>query len=138
MTGQRQPRSVRLLVHDGRGHPQFVVLPGPPADDAYLAGILGIPVEEVQGSLYVPGRYGRARRRVETVAVVRRRLWALRLLLAAWMTAIGVTLWLVVDWAGWTLALFTHPLMLVLLLLLVHAARAERRWLARIRAAARR
>ncbi|WP_211277794.1 hypothetical protein, partial [Couchioplanes caeruleus] len=82
-------------------------------------------------------RYGRGQRRVE-IGAVRRRLWALRILAAAWTLGIAVTLWLVVTWFGAWTAFFTHTPMLVLLIALLHATRVERRWLSRLRAGDRR
>jgi hypothetical protein len=112
-----------------------MVIPGPPAPPG--TPVPGLP-RPVAGSLYAVSRYGTARRRGEVIAETRRRLWGLRLLIGAWAVMIGVTLWPVVDWAGWPYAAGTHTPMLGLLVVLARFARAERRWLASLQDAAER
>ncbi|MEV4705443.1 hypothetical protein [Actinoplanes sp. NPDC049316] len=101
-----------------------------------MTAILGLP-QQPASSLYATSRYGRAQRRSAEVGVVRRRLWALRILAVAWMVGSAVTMWLVVTWCGWPTAVFTHTPMAVFLIALLHVVRVERRWLARLRADAR-
>ncbi|MFI5495580.1 hypothetical protein [Actinoplanes sp. NPDC051859] len=132
MTGT-QPRSAQRLIH-GRRHPVPAPRPGRPAADPLVTAILGVQAERPSGSMYTTSRYRRAQRRSEDAAVIRRRLWALRILIAAWTLGIAVTLWLVATWVGWPAALFTHTPMAVLLVALLHCARVERRWLDRVRA----
>lgn len=124
---RRQPRSVRFLVHQGRGHPR----PAPPGGGPVAAVLIMQPPVRANGTLYAVGRAGRPRR-AAAIAEVRRRLWALRILVATWAAAIALLLWFTVTWFGWYVAAFTHPPMLILLLVLLRALRAERRWLVRL------
>lgn len=71
------------------------------------------------------------------MADAHRRVWVLRILVAAWAVSSGLVLWCTVTWFGWGTAVCTQPPLVVMLLVLLHALRVERRWLIRLRTTVR-